>query len=142
MPQQKPQPGPSTVKKPQPETAEGGKPNLQRIGQKLGMAVSITSVGEKAKVKSEEEVKEEEQESVNIKTEPDEVQEMSEPPAAPGDHDDDGDPGYPQPPEADQGYEAQFDDGFDLGEDYVGAEDNYPGYDDYDESEADETSKN
>ena len=31
-------------------------------------------------------------------------------------------------PEADPGYEAQFDDGFDLGEDYVGAGDNYPGY--------------
>lgn len=40
------------------------------------MAVSITSVGEKAKVKSEEEVKEEEQESVNIKTEPDEVRDI------------------------------------------------------------------
>ena len=59
------------------------------------------------------------------------VQEMSQPPA-PSDHDD-GDPEYPQPPDADpdQGYEAQFDDGFDLGEDYVGAEDNYPGYSDY-----------
>ena len=54
---------------------------------------------------------------------------MSQPPA-PGDHDDghDHDDGDPEPPEADQGYEAQFDDGFDLGEDYVGTEDNYPGY--------------
>ena len=53
--------------------------NKSVSGQKLGLAVSITSVGEKAKDKSEEEVKQEEevdqaeQESVNIKTEPDEV---------------------------------------------------------------------
>ena len=56
---------------------------------------------------------------------------MSQPPAS-EDHDDDHghdhDDGDSEPPEADQGYEAQFDDGFDLGEDYVGTEDNYPGY--------------
>ena len=55
------------------------------------------------------------------------VQEMSQPPA-PEDHGHGHDDGDPEPPEADQGYEAQFDDGFDLGEDYVGTEDNYPGY--------------
>ena len=55
------------------------------------------------------------------------VQEMSQPPA-PEDDGDGHDDGDPEPPEADQGYEAQFDDGFDLGEDYVGTEDNYPGY--------------
>ena len=57
-------------------------------GQKLGLAVSITSVGEKAKNKSEEEVKQEEehqadQESVNIKTEPDEVRDSSNLPSLP-----------------------------------------------------------
>ena len=81
-------------------------------------------------------------------------------PAASDDRDEDSE--YMEPePEVDPGYEAQFDDGFDLGEDYVGAGDNYPGYghqchhmtivrnpyslpryDDYDESGADETSKN
>ena len=56
--------------------------NLKQIfpGQKLGLAVSITSVGEKAKKMSGEEVKEEQeqvkQESVNIKTEPDEVRDL------------------------------------------------------------------
>ena len=56
--------------------------NLKQIfpGQKLGLAVSITSVGEKAKKKSGEEVREEKeqvkQESVNIKTEPDEVRDL------------------------------------------------------------------
>jgi len=139
-PQQKPQPGPSNVK----STAKEGRPNLQKIGQKLGLAVSITSVGEKAKKSSEEEqvVAEDQvkEESVNIKTEPDEVHEVPEP-AASDDRDEDSE--YMEPePEADPGYEAQFDDGFDLGEDYVGAGDNYPGYDDYDESGADETSKN
>ena len=58
-------------------------------GQKLGLAVSITSVGGKAKNKSEEEVKQEEeehqaeQESVNIKTEPDEVRDSSNLPSLP-----------------------------------------------------------
>ena len=57
--------------------------NLKQIfpGQKLGLAVSITSVGEKAKKMSgEDQVKEEQeqvkQESVNIKTEPDEVRDL------------------------------------------------------------------
>ena len=54
---------------------------------------------------------------------------MSQPPAPEDDgHGHGHDDGDPEPPEADQGYEAQFDDGFDLGEDYVGTEDNYPGY--------------
>ena len=48
-------------------------------------------------------------------------------PAASDDRDEDSE--YMEPEtEADPGYEAQFDDGFDLGEDYVGAGDNYPGY--------------
>ena len=39
------------------------------------------------------------------------------------------------PEEEGDGYENQFDDGYDLnlGEDYVGTHDNYPGYDDYDD---------
>ena len=54
------------------------------------------------------------------------VHEVPEPPAS-DDRDEDSE--YMEAePEADPGYEAQFDDGFDLGEDYVGAGDNYPGY--------------
>ena len=55
--------------------------NYVASGQKLGLAVSITSVGEKAKKSSEEEqvVAEDQvkEESVNIKTEPDEVRTIS-----------------------------------------------------------------
>ena len=77
MPQQKPQAGPSSAKKSPQVAVEEGKPNLQKIGQKLGLAVSITSVGEKEKeIGENEKVVEEEQikeEAVNIKTEPGEV---------------------------------------------------------------------
>ena len=125
----------------------GGRPNLTQIGQKLGLAVSITSVGnegDNVSGLSDEAVHNtlpSETNDVHVKEEPDTGHEIPEENVETGEYsevmDDGGD-----------NYENQFDDDFDaaadLGEDYVTAGDNYPGYDEYDDggdTETDATSK-
>jgi len=125
----------------------GGRPNLTQIGQKLGLAVSITSVGnegDNVSGLSEEAVHNtlpSDSNDVHVKEEPDTGHEIPDENVETGEYsevmDDGGD-----------NYENQFDDDFDaaadLGEDYVTAGDNYPGYDEYDDggdTETDATSK-
>jgi len=124
-----------------------GKPDLTQIGQKLGLAVSITSVGNEGDnvSGSNDDVVHNTAPSdtseVRVKEEPDIGHEVQENDIETGEYsevmDDVGD-----------NYESQFDDDFDaaadLGEDYVTAGDNYPSYDEYDDggdTEADATSK-
>merc|ERR1712112_129320 len=110
------------------------RPNLTAIGQKLGLAVSITSVANEAGNNRSGNPEQSVEEVVNIKVEKEEVgEEFTE--------------------EDDDEYQNQFDDDYDatadinnMGEDYVGANDSYACYDDYDggdvsEKNADETSK-
>jgi len=113
---------------------QGGvaRPNLREIGQKLGLAVSITSVaGQSSQPESQPEVKQE----------PGEVEEGGERDTVQTAQTEQESqyPEYPQEggQEEETGYESQFNDGYqgpqDLGEDYIGDGENFPGYEDYDE---------